>query len=69
MAKSRKSYPKKDLTGKKFGMLTPIEWIRGGHWRCICDCGKETIVRTSSLLSGRTKSCGCKRYEAKMLPI
>lgn len=65
MVKSRNSYPRKDLTGKKFGMLTAIEWIRGGFWRCICDCGNETIVDARNLLSGHTESCGCKRYETK----
>ena len=63
--KDRSSYPRKDLTGKKFGMLTPIEWIRGGSWRCVCDCGNETIVDTRNLLSGHTESCGCKRYGTK----
>lgn len=61
----RKSYPKTDLTGKKYGMLTPVEWIRGGYWRCICDCGNETIVDTRNLTTGHTTSCGCKRYSTK----
>lgn len=65
MAKTRKSYPRKDLTGQKFGMLTATEWIRGGRWRCVCDCGNETIVDTRNLLTGHTKSCGCKRYETR----
>jgi len=54
MAKTRKSYPRKDLTGQKFGMLTPVEWIRGGRWRCVCDCGNESIVSTHYLLTGHT---------------
>lgn len=65
MVKTRKSYPKKDLTDQKFGMLTPIEWIRGGRWKCICDCGNETIVDTRNLLSGHTTSCGCRRCMTK----
>lgn len=65
MSENRKSYPRKDLTGKKFGMLLPVEWIRGGRWRCICDCGNETIVDTRNLISGHTSSCGCKRYDTK----
>ena len=54
----------KDLTGQRFGMLTVIE--RAGNnssgsalWRCICDCGNETIVRTAALHNGHTTSCGC----------
>lgn len=65
MTKNRKSYPRKNLIGRKFGMLAPIEWIRGGSWRCVCDCGNETIIDTRNLLSGHTESCGCKRYETK----
>lgn len=26
---------------------------------CLCECGNETSVRTSKLISGHTKSCGC----------
>ena len=65
MSLTRKSYPRNDLTGKKFGMLTPVEWLKGGKWRCICDCGNETIVDTRNLTNGRTTSCGCKRYLSK----
>lgn len=65
MTATRKSYPRKDLRGMKFGKLTPIEWIRGGSWRCICDCGNETIVDTRNLMSGHTQSCGCGNYESK----
>ena len=65
LKKTRKSYPRKDVTGQKFGKLTAIEWLRGGRWRCICDCGNETIIDTRKLLSGHTTSCGCNRYESK----
>lgn len=54
-----------NLIGRKFGMLTPIEWIQGGFWKCVCDCGKETIVDTRNLTTGHTTSCGCKRYTSK----
>ncbi len=30
-------------------------------WRCACDCGGEKIAKSINLLSGRTKSCGCRR--------
>ena len=30
-------------------------------WRCLCDCGEEIIVRSSALLHGYTKSCGCMK--------
>ena len=31
LKKTRKSYPRKDVTGQKFGKLTAIEWLRGGR--------------------------------------
>lgn len=65
MKKTRRSYPKHDLTGEKFGMLTPIEWLRGGKWLCECECGRETIVDTRNLIGGHTRSCGCLRYTSK----
>lgn len=50
----------KDLTGKKFNMLTVISLNRidtRTYWNCRCDCGKETVVEATKL--GRTQSCGC----------
>ncbi len=32
-------------------------------WDCLCDCGKRSRVDGSSLRTGRTQSCGCKRKE------
>lgn len=53
-----------DLTGQRFGHLTvlcPAENIgTRTAWRCRCDCGRETVVKTSHLRSGHTKSCGCQ---------
>lgn len=62
-----------DLTDMRFGRLTVIERLPEDHimpcgsrsprWRCVCDCGVETAVLSRSLLSGRTRSCGCIRQE------
>lgn len=52
----------KDLRGKKFGYLTPISYIKENgkvKWKCKCDCGNETVVISSNLSNGHTKSCGC----------
>jgi len=59
--------PLEDLVGKRFGMLTVSAYegkVDGIHcWRCRCDCGNETVVRSNSLISGHTKSCGCLQKE------
>ena len=55
--------PLKDFQGKRFGRLTVVEYAgkkAGMHrWKCVCDCGKETVVGQSLLQSGKTRSCGC----------
>ena len=67
---SRSQRRAKDITGQRFGMLTAIE--RTGEkrhgcnlWRCKCDCGRETEVVTSALISGNTRSCGCLADQGK----
>ena len=58
-----------DLTGQRFGQLLVIERAEDKTtgskpktmWRCLCDCGKETVVWGSSLTQGTTVSCGCKK--------
>lgn len=51
------------LVGKRFYHLLVIKhekYDRLGHyWRCLCDCGKETIILYNSLITNHTKSCGC----------
>jgi hypothetical protein len=64
----KKSGPKaKDLTGRKFSLLTVIERVDNQGekvaWRCICDCGVETTMQAIALTSGHTKSCGCRGKE------
>lgn len=55
------------MVGQRFGKLTVIEQSKDEcgcvKWVCQCDCGNITVVRGSSLRSGGTKSCGCKRYD------
>lgn len=48
-----------------FGRLTVIDRA-GSHpkrgcimWRCVCECGRETIVNGVLLRDGTTKGCGC----------
>jgi hypothetical protein len=52
----------KDLTGERFGSLIARKYdIRNGvaYWECDCDCGKSKEVKSKSLRSGTTRSCGC----------
>lgn len=46
--------------GTRFGKLTVLEYVTGGY-KCQCDCGKQVIVRPTSLLNGQKQSCGCLR--------
>lgn len=56
--------------GEQYGYLTVIaraENAKNGHsrWVCKCRCGKETVVLSTHLKSGRIKSCGCWWQERK----
>lgn len=31
------------------------------YWLCLCDCGKEKIIRKSAVTQGQITSCGCKK--------
>ena len=59
--------PRKDYIGKRFGRLTVTGYagkLDGMHrWKCICDCGNETVVGQTLLQTGKTKSCGCLQAE------
>lgn len=62
-----------DLVGCKFGRLTVIEYVgqnkhRRSCWRCVCDCGNETVVDKCGLITGNTTSCGCYNKEVLSLP-
>lgn|SRR5208282_3375463 len=65
-----------DLAGKRFGRLVAIERTRNGlgsvAWRCKCDCGRETTVKTGNLLAKSavghgTISCGCARNKGGLI--
>lgn len=60
-----------DLTNKKFGLLTVIQYLetklvgknnsQAAVWECLCECGKTTKVTTLNLMHGNVQSCGCMR--------
>lgn len=58
----------KDITGIRYGRLVAIRHSgfymkpsgkRSAIWECLCDCGNICNIRSTSLHSGDTKSCGC----------
>ena len=55
------------MIGKMFGKLTVIselsERANGGgkQYKCVCECGNITIVRSDHLKSGHTTLCGCNK--------
>lgn len=62
-----------DLSGQRFNKLLLLKRMKdsvspGGSkhamYLCRCDCGNEKIIAAVSILSGRTKSCGCLNKEA-----
>ena len=63
----------KDLTGQRFGKLVVVKRAgskktKGGviraTWWCQCDCGSPLKeIKSTSLLMGHTKSCGCLKTE------
>lgn len=54
----------KDETGKRYGRLAVLRRFSrpgvGGFvkWLCLCDCGRERVVRGSDLRSGLVRDCG-----------
>lgn len=58
----------KDIAGQKFGRWTAIEFQRStpsrqAVWLCRCECGQEASVQSGSLISRKSKSCGCIKRE------
>lgn len=51
-----------NIAGRRFGRLIAVETVRRKgrlRWKCLCDCGRETVVACGSLRYGDTVSCGC----------
>ena len=60
----RRTSPKKDLTGQRFGKLVALYPTSARMhtcvvWHCSCDCGREADYPTATLLQGSAISCGC----------
>ena len=62
-----------DIINKNFERLTVMSYegfynknnnkTKCHYYYCICECGGSKIVRRSSLLEGKVKSCGCLKKE------
>ncbi len=58
----RKSSYYEAIKGKRQGKLQIFDVIKtiprtGKIWRCLCDCGKETFLTTSQIVSGNVQEC------------
>lgn len=56
----------RDLVGASFGrwtVLAPVSTSRPRTWSCRCSCGAEREVAETSLVTGKSISCGCYRTE------
>ena len=54
-----------DLTGCTFTHLRVVSLVTSRSrfskvlWRCVCTCGRSTVVIAAHLRNGHTRSCGC----------
>lgn len=52
-----------NLVGQRFDRLSVVARVESknhnARWLCRCDCGSETVVASTKLVSGNTRSCGC----------
>jgi hypothetical protein len=49
-------------------VIAPTKTTHGNGWLCRCECGTERIIYGAKLRSGRTRSCGCARWDANYHP-
>lgn len=65
----------RDLTGQTFydlyvdNQADDIIRKNGKHlaaWNCSCICGKKVVVTQNALVTGHTKSCGCRNIKASL---
>lgn len=52
-----------DLTNKTFDYLTVKEELGYGMVKCECKCGNIIVIQKSTLISGKSKSCGCMKTD------
>lgn len=55
-----------NLVGRTFGRLTVQAQFKDGRYlvcSCICICGRQSVIHTYHLTTGKVRSCGCLRNE------
>lgn len=64
----------KNLQGQRFGQLVALYRVANpsktqncAFWKCQCDCGNTTIVRSTALIAGRVTTCG-QGHRKRILP-
>ncbi len=62
------------ILNKKYGQLTPLYRIsdkgqRSRFWKCICDCGEETVVLEDKLINGTVFRCRKCSYKDRLRRI
>lgn len=50
---------KRIIKGNKYGKLTAVEYVGGGSWNCLCECGKYKKAKGGHLNRGYISHCGC----------
>jgi len=53
-----------NIARQRFGLLTVKKRVnildkKRVWWKCKCDCGRTSVVRSDQIRSGHAKSCGC----------
>ena len=60
--------PFHDKSGQTFGYWSVLRFAGRDNrnatvWTCKCICGNEKNIVVGSLMSGRSRSCGCQQYK------
>ena len=59
--------------GKRFGKLVVLNVVdapfglkdRRAYYKCLCDCGKIVVARSTDVVGGKTTSCGCVKRDVQ----
>lgn len=60
-------HPKIDMTNTNIGNWHIDKFLGGDMWLCTCKCGTQKQVSGYLLRQGKSKSCGCSKFENNRL--